>query len=101
MLKNYSSPVWTKEINFYLDDTSFQHKFYPKDQARGPHQRECWHPNEGFKKDCTWKGAQLGSGGRVAHLIVSFVLKKWQRLTIIFTKITNFSVTLISVKIAG
>ena len=75
MLKNYSSPVWTNEINFYLDGTSFQHKFYPKDQARGPHRRECWNPSEGFKADCTWKGAQLGSGGRVAHFIVAILYK--------------------------
>ena len=75
MLKNYSSPVWTNETNFYLDGTSFQHKFYPKDQARGPHRRECWHPSEGFKKDCTWKGAQLGIGGRVAHFIVAILYK--------------------------
>ena len=75
MLKNYSSPVWTDEINLYLDGTSFQHKFNPKDQARGPHGREWRKPSEGLKKDCTSKGAKVGSGGRVAHFIVPISYK--------------------------
>ena len=43
--------MWTDEINFYLDGTSFQHKFNPKDQARGPHGKEWRKPSEGLKKD--------------------------------------------------
>ena len=75
MLKNYSSPVRTDEINLYLDGTSFQLKFNPKDQARGPHGREWGKPSEGWKKDCTSKGAKLGSRGRVAHVIVPISYK--------------------------
>ena len=75
MLKNYSSTVWTDEINFYLDGTSFQHKFNPKDQARAPHGREWRKPSEGLKKDCTSKGAKVGSGGRVAHFIMAISYK--------------------------
>ena len=71
MLKNYSSTVWTDEINFYLDGTSFQHKFNRNDQARAPHGREWRKPSEGLKKDCTSKGAKVGNEGRVAHFIVA------------------------------
>ena len=56
-----------KKKNFYLDGTSFQHKFNPKDQARTPHGREWRKPSEGLKKDCTSKGAKVGSGGRVTQ----------------------------------
>ena len=46
MLKNHSSTVWTDEIKFYLDGTSFQQKFNPKDQARAPHGRKWRKPSE-------------------------------------------------------
>ena len=45
-LKNHSSTVRTDEIKFYLDGTSFQQKFNPKDQARAPHGREWRKPSE-------------------------------------------------------
>ena len=63
----YILTVWTYEINFYLDDTSFQQRFSPKDLARAPNGRQWWKPSEVLKKDCTSKGAEIGSGGRVSH----------------------------------
>ena len=71
MQKNYSSNVRTYKINFYLHGTSFQHKFNPKYQARAPHKREWRKPSEGLKKECTSKGAKVGSGGTIAHFIVA------------------------------
>ena len=59
-----------KKNNFYLDGTSFLHKFNPTDQARAPHGREWRKPREGLKKDCTSKGAKVGSGGRVTQGII-------------------------------
>lgn len=67
--------MWTDEINFYLDGTSFQHKFNPKDQARGPHGKEWRKPSEGLKKNCISKGAKVGSGRRVAHFKVAIPYK--------------------------
>ena len=75
MLKNYSSTMWTDETNFYLDGTSFQHKFNPKNQARAAHGRGWRKPSAGLKENCTSKGAKVGSGGRVAHFIVAILYK--------------------------
>ena len=63
--------MWTDEINFYLNGTSFHHKFNRKDQARASHEREWWKTSEGLKKDCTSKGAKRRTEGRVAHIIVA------------------------------
>ena len=67
--------MWTDKIKFYLVGTSFQHKFNPKYQARGPHGREWRRPREELKKECTSKGAKVGSGGTVAHFIVAISYK--------------------------
>ena len=40
MLKIYESTVWTDEMNFHLNGTSFHHKLNQKDQARAPHETE-------------------------------------------------------------
>lgn len=75
MLKIYGWTVWTDEMNFYLNGTSFHHKFNQKDQARAPHETEWWKTSEGLKRDCTSKEAKAGTGGRVAHIIVAISYK--------------------------
>ena len=75
MLKNHSSTVWTDEINFYHDGTSFQLKFNPKDQTIAPLGREWRKPSAELKKDCISKGAKVENGGRVAHFIVAISYK--------------------------
>ena len=67
--------MWTDEINFYHDGTSFQLKFNPKDQTIAPLGREWRKPSAELKKDCTSKGAKVENGGRVAHFIVAISYK--------------------------
>ena len=38
MLRNHDDNIWTEGIAFYLDATSFVHKYNPADQARAPFQ---------------------------------------------------------------
>ena len=71
MIKNYPEDVWTKQICFYLDASSFVHKTNPADQARAPATRVWRKRNEGLKQGCTSKGKKVGSGGKVAHFMVS------------------------------
>lgn len=75
MIKNHSPDLWTKEISFYLDATSFVHKTNPADQARAPKSREWRKKKEGLKRGCTAKGKKVGSGGRVAHFLVAISYK--------------------------
>ena len=71
MIKNYPEDVWTKHICFYLDASSFVHNTNPADQARAPATRVWRKRNEGLKQGCTSKGKKVGSGGKVAHFMVS------------------------------
>lgn len=70
MLKSYPEEVWTTQICFYLDGSSFVHKTNPSDQARAPAAKVWRRKNEGLKKGCTSKGKKVGSGGKVAHFMV-------------------------------
>jgi len=71
MLRNYNEKVWTEEISFYLDATSFVHKTNPHDQARAPKGRVWRKHSEGLQQGCTSKGSKVGHGGRVVHLMVA------------------------------
>ena len=71
MIKNYPEDVWTKQICFYLDASSFVHKTNPADQARAPATRVWRKRNEVLKQGCTSKGKKVDSGGKVAHFMVS------------------------------
>ena len=70
MDKNYIEDVWSRQICFFLDGSSFVHKTNPSDQARAPASKVWRRPNEGLKKSCTSKGKKAGSGGKVAHFIM-------------------------------
>ena len=71
MIKNYPEDVWTKQICFYHDASSFVHKTNPADQARAPATRVWRKRNGGLKQGCTSKGKKVGSSGKVAHFMVS------------------------------
>lgn len=70
MLKNYPEDVWTKQICFYLDASSFVHKTNPYDQVRALGAKIWRKKNEGLKINCTTKGKKIGSGGKVTHFMV-------------------------------
>ena len=70
MTREYPPNVWTDCIAFYLDATSFAHKFNPMDQARAPGARARQRRSEGLNQHCTAKESKVGSGGRVVKAMV-------------------------------
>ena len=76
MVKNYPETVWTNDICFYFDGSSFVHKTNPADQARAPRARVWRKPSEGLSKGCTAKGKKAGYGGKVLHLFVAISFGK-------------------------
>ena len=71
MKKEYSPQVWTRDIAFYLDGVSFQHKINPAGQATAPRGRIWRRRREGLDPTCTAKGQKVGSGGRMVRLMVA------------------------------
>ena len=76
MKTQYKEDVWTKDISFYLDGTSFAYKRNPLDQARAPKGRIWRRKNEGMDYGCTAKGRKTGPGGRVLKLMVAISFNK-------------------------
>jgi hypothetical protein len=70
MLKYQPENVWTKQVCFYLDASSFVHKTNPFNQARAPGAKVWRKKNEGLSIGCTSKGKKAGSGSKVAHFMV-------------------------------
>lgn len=71
MRTQYNENVWTQDISFYLDGTSFAYKRNPLDQARAPRGRIWRKKSEGMDYGCTAKGRKTGTGGRVLKLMVA------------------------------
>ena len=76
MQNEYGDDVWTKDIAFYLDGTSFAYKRNPLDQARAPKGRVWRKKSEGLDRGCTAKGRKTGTGGRVLKLMVAISFDK-------------------------
>jgi len=72
----YNEEVWTQDISFYLDGTSFAYKRNPLDQARAPKGRIWRKKNEGMDYGCAAKGRKTGTGGRVLKLMVAISFNK-------------------------
>ena len=72
MQSNYPQSVWTDTIAFYLDGVSFIYKTNPMDQARAPKGR-VWRKkkSEGLNQGCLAKGSKVGTGGKVAKMMVA------------------------------
>ena len=70
IIKEWTEDVWTQDICFYLDGSSFVHKVNPRDQARAPLARVWRKKNEGLSWSCTSKGKKAGVCGKTVHLIV-------------------------------
>ena len=75
-LKNYLKDFWKSQICFYLDGKSFVHQINPRNQAIAPKAREWRRKGEGLTPQCDAKGNKVGSGGRVAHLMVPISYNK-------------------------
>ena len=76
ILRHYNNDIWTKSVCFYLDATSFVHKFNPLDQARAPRSRTWRKKNEGLLQGCTAKGSKVGHGGRIVHFMVAISYRR-------------------------
>lgn len=68
---NYPPSLWTDKIAFYLDGVSFVYKSNPLDQARAPKGRVWRKKSEGLKQGCLAKGSKVGTGGKVAKMMVA------------------------------
>ena len=66
--------VWTDGISFYLDGSSFTHKYNPYDQARAPKNMAWRKSGEGLQH--TTKGSHEGTAGKVAHFICCIAFGK-------------------------
>ena len=71
MQSNYPQSVWTDTIAFYLDGVSFIYKTNPMDQARAPKGRVWRKKSEGLNQSCLAKGSKVGTGGKVAKMMVA------------------------------
>ncbi|KAJ8050580.1 Transposable element Tc1 transposase [Holothuria leucospilota] len=67
----YGRNLFTDQIAFYLDGTSFTFKTNPLDQARAPRGRVWRKRSEGLMSGCTAKGTKVGTGGKVVKLMVA------------------------------
>ena len=71
MQSNYPQSVWTDTIVFYLDGVSFIYKTNPMDQARAPKGRVWRKKSEGLRQGCLAKGSKVGTGDKVAKMMVA------------------------------
>lgn len=69
--QQYARDLFTHQIAFYLDGTSFVFKTNPLDQACAPRGRVWRKRSEGLALGCTAKGSKVGTGGRVVKLMVA------------------------------
>ena len=63
--KNFEEKLWTANIRFYFDGTSFVHKYNPLDEAQSLQKMAWGEKSEGLDLNYTAKGGHVGSGGRV------------------------------------
>ena len=68
---NYPQSVWTDTLAFYLDGVSFVYETNPMDQARAPKGRLWRKKSEGLKQGCLAKESKVGTGGKVAKMMVA------------------------------
>ena len=71
MSREYVRSVWTNEVCFYLDGTSFEFKTNPLSQARAPKGRVWRKKSEALLLGCTAKGRKEGTGGKTVKLMVA------------------------------
>ena len=77
---------WTSGISFYLDGSSFAHKYNPCDQAKSRRSMVWRKRSEGLGLQCTSKGKKEGTGGRMAHFVVCIAYNKGVMLCEQYTK---------------
>lgn len=70
-MRNKTTHYWKQNIAFYLDAVSFVYKTRPYRDARTPKGKVWRRRDEGLAHNCTSKGAHVGSGGKVLHIIVA------------------------------
>ena len=80
-----------RDICFYFDGKSFNHKTNPKDQARAPNALLWRKKGEGLMRGCTAKGSKAGHGGKVAHsLFINLIFcKRTVTHSFFLKKLTN------------
>ena len=71
MQSNYPQSVWTDTITFYLDEVSFIYNTNPMDQAQAPKGRVWRKKSKGLNQGCLAKGSKVGTGGKVAKMMVA------------------------------
>ena len=71
MTKYHPLDVWTRDIAFYLNSSSFVNNSDPADQARAPRGMAWRKPGEGLDCDCAAKGSKVGSGGKVVKAMAT------------------------------
>ena len=86
--KKYSESVWWDGICFYLDGTGFTHKVNPCEYAMRSNRSTWRKEKERLSLNCTARGRQEGSGGRVAKFMVAIAYRKG------VTMCANYDVTL-------
>jgi len=70
---NKPAEFWKRNINFYLDGTSFTHKSNPHDKARSTRTMVWRKKSEGLDINCTTKGRRLA-------LVDAWLILWWQSL---------------------
>lgn len=73
---NINYTLWTNNIAFYLDGTTWVFKTNPFDQACNAQSRVWRKPCEGLQHGCTSKGKKVGYGGKSIHFLVSISYSK-------------------------
>ena len=74
--KILSGKFWEEGISFYIDAAGFQHKYNPHDESRSIRIMAWQLKNESLHPHCAAKGSHVGSGRRVAHLIMAIAHQK-------------------------
>ena len=74
--KILTDKFWEEGISFYIDAAEFQHKYNPHDELRSIRTMAWQLKNESLHPHCAAKGSHVGSGRRVAHLIMAIAHQK-------------------------
>ena len=67
---------WKEGISFYLDGSSFPHKYNPCGQTITTRNMAWRKASEGLSVECTSKASHEGTGGKVVHFLVAISNRK-------------------------
>ena len=74
--KSLKEKIWTEDIAFYFDGASFQHKDNPFGEAKSTRTIAWRKKSEGLDLNCTVKGSDVGSEGRVVHFLLAIAFNR-------------------------